>query len=117
MPIKIFNGGDIIATSEAQKQAVKRYQSKMKRIPLDVSIQEYSIIKHAADLNQESVNGYIKKAINMRYAETFKKVYPDMKQALEDHEKGVDILSPDDLEFVSAIVAIVENGVINTDEH
>ena len=38
----------------------------MKRIPLNVQKTKYEEIKAAADNVNESVNGYIKKAIDMR---------------------------------------------------
>lgn len=44
----------------------KYKQEKMKRIPLDVQKTKYEEIKAAADNANESVNGYIKKAIDMR---------------------------------------------------
>jgi predicted HicB family RNase H-like nuclease len=44
----------------------KYKQEKMKRIPLDVQKTKYEEIKAAAENANESVNGYIKKAIDMR---------------------------------------------------
>lgn len=41
-------------------------KTKLKRIPLDVQKEKYEQIKAAADLTGESVNGYIKKAIDER---------------------------------------------------
>lgn len=41
-------------------------KDKLKRIPLDVQKEKYDQIKTAADNVNESVNGYIKKAIDMR---------------------------------------------------
>ena len=41
-------------------------KDKLKRIPLDVQKEKYDQIKAAADNVNESVNGYIKKAIDMR---------------------------------------------------
>ena len=55
-----------MATSEAQKKAVRKYAAKMKRIPLDVSLVEYARIQVAAENAGESINGYIKRAINQR---------------------------------------------------
>lgn len=37
-----------------------------KRIPLDVPLAKYDEIKAAADAAEETVNGYIKKAIDQR---------------------------------------------------
>ena len=51
--------------TEAQKQSRYNYAKKnLKRIPLDVQIEKYSEIKAAADKTGETVNGYIKKAID-----------------------------------------------------
>ena len=53
--------------SESQKQARYNYaKAKLKRIPLDVQKEKYEEIKMAADRSGESVNGYIKKAIDDR---------------------------------------------------
>lgn len=53
--------------SEKKKAYNIRYQrEKMRRIPLDVQLPEYELIKQAAINNGESVNGYIKKAIFSR---------------------------------------------------
>lgn len=41
-------------------------KEKLKRIPLDVRKEKYEQIKEAAKHSGESVNGYIKKAIDMR---------------------------------------------------
>lgn len=50
--------------SEERRQYLAKYQkSKLKRIPLDVKPEFYEAIKRAADRNEESVNGFIKRAI------------------------------------------------------
>lgn len=41
-------------------------KAKIKRIPLDVQKEKYEEIKAAAQAAGESVNGYIKKAVNQR---------------------------------------------------
>lgn len=41
-------------------------KEKLKRIPLDVQKEKYEEIKAAAEKANESVNGYIKKAIDER---------------------------------------------------
>lgn len=41
-------------------------KENLKRIPLDVQKSKYDEIKAAADKAHESVNGYIKKSIDMR---------------------------------------------------
>lgn len=53
--------------TESQKQSRYKYAKKnLKRIPLDVQKEKYEEIKTHADSHKESVNGYIKKAIDMR---------------------------------------------------
>lgn len=53
--------------TEGQKQSMYNYAKKnLKRIPLDVQKEKYDSIKVAADSVGESVNGYIKKAIDDR---------------------------------------------------
>ena len=53
--------------SDQRKEYLYDYQkSKLKRIPLDVQKEKYEEIKAAADHAWESVNGYIKKAIDER---------------------------------------------------
>ena len=54
-------------TKESKKKYDMNYaKTKLKRIPLDVQKEKYEQIKAAADLTGESVNGYIKKAIDER---------------------------------------------------
>lgn len=53
--------------TESQKQARYNYAKKsLKRIPLDVQKEKYEEIATAASNKGESVNGYIKKAIDER---------------------------------------------------
>ena len=53
--------------TEAQKRSTLKYaKAKLKRIPLDVQLPFYDEIKAHADACGESVNGYIKQAIQMR---------------------------------------------------
>ena len=53
--------------NDAQKKAAIKYKEKnIKRIPLDVQKEKYEEIKAAAEAAGESVNGYIKTAIDMR---------------------------------------------------
>lgn len=50
-----------------RKNYLYQYQKeKLKRIPLDVPKEKYDQIKTAADAAGESVNGYIKKAVDAR---------------------------------------------------
>lgn len=45
---------------------IQYQKDKLKRIPLSVQKAKYDEIKAAADRVNESVNGYIKKSIDMR---------------------------------------------------
>ena len=59
--------GDKLTLSDQRKEYLYDYQkSKLKRIPLDVQKEKYEETKAAADHAGESVNGYIKKAIDER---------------------------------------------------
>jgi len=56
-----------MALTEAQKQTRYKYaKENLKRIPLDVQKEKYEEIVAAAASQGESVNGYIKKAIDTR---------------------------------------------------
>lgn len=55
----------------SEKKAKTKYdieyaKTKLKRIPLDVQKEKYEEIKAAATAAGESVNGYIKKAVDQR---------------------------------------------------
>ena len=53
--------------TENQKQSRYKYaKENLKRIPLDVQKEKYEEIKAAATAAGESVNGYIKTAVDMR---------------------------------------------------
>lgn len=53
--------------SESSKKASIKYAKKsLKRIPLDVQKAKYEEIKQASEAAGESVNGYIKVAIDQR---------------------------------------------------
>lgn len=53
--------------TEASKRAAAKYAKKnLKRIPLDVQLKEYELIKAAATTAGEPVNTYIKNAITRR---------------------------------------------------
>lgn len=50
-----------------KKQYTREYAKKnLKRIPLDVQMEKYEEIKRASEEVSETVNGYIKKAIDNR---------------------------------------------------
>lgn len=54
-----------MAMSDQRKEYLYKYQKdKLKRIPLDVPISDYEQIKAHAEARSESVNGFIKRAIN-----------------------------------------------------
>ena len=56
-----------MSLSKQRKESMYKYaKEKLKRIPLDVQKEKYEEIKSHADSHKETVNGYIKKAINMR---------------------------------------------------
>lgn len=53
--------------TNAQKKANAKYREKsIKRIPLDVQKEKFEEIKAASEKAGETVNGYIKKAIDER---------------------------------------------------
>lgn len=53
--------------TDQRKDYLYNYQKeKLKRIPLDVPKEKYEEIKEAATAASETVNGYIKKAIDER---------------------------------------------------
>ena len=51
---------------KAAQARIKYAKNHLKRIPLDVSKEKYTEIKEAADKQNESVNGFIKTAIDRR---------------------------------------------------
>lgn len=56
-----------MAYNESRKKAsIELAKRSLKRIPLDVQKEKYDEIKAAADKAGETVNGYIKKAIEQR---------------------------------------------------
>ncbi len=60
-------GCEIMALTEQRKESMYKYaKNNLKRIPLDVQKEKYEEIKTAATAAGESVNGYIKEAINQR---------------------------------------------------
>ena len=52
--------------STKAKYEIEYAKNKLKRIPLDVQKEKYEEIKAAATAAGESVNGYIKKAVDER---------------------------------------------------
>lgn len=67
-PIELLKKvGDTMGNSESKTEYnIKYAKEKLKRIPLDVQKEKYEEIKSAAERSGESVNGYIKKAIDER---------------------------------------------------
>lgn len=54
-----------MSLSEQRKNYLYEYQkTKLKRIPLDVTKEKYEEIKNAATAAGETVNGFIKRAID-----------------------------------------------------
>lgn len=71
MLLFLLKGGDTVALSENAYNNKKRYnleyaKTNLKRIPLDVQLSKYEEIKTAAAAVDETINGYIKKAIDQR---------------------------------------------------
>jgi len=56
---------------EKYKYDVEYHRTHTKRIPLDVRLAEYDTIKAAADAAGETVNGFIKRAIQYRINKGF----------------------------------------------
>lgn len=54
------------AKKKKTEYSLKYAKENLKRIPLDVRIEDYEKILKASKKTGESVNGYIKKAINQR---------------------------------------------------
>ena len=53
-------------SSAKAKYDIEYANTKLKRVPLDVQKEKYEEIKAAATAAGESVNGYIKKAVDQR---------------------------------------------------
>lgn len=70
-----------MALSDKRKESMYNYAKKnLKRIPLDVPKEKYDVIKAAATAAGESVNGYIKKAVDGRIS----KEAPDLLQSIPE---------------------------------
>lgn len=54
------------AKENKNKYIANYHKQKYKRVPLDITLSKFEEIKQAADSSGESVNGYIKKAIDER---------------------------------------------------
>lgn len=55
---------------EHKREYIANYKKeKLKRIPLEVSLEKYDEIKQHADSRSESVNGFIKRAIDQTIKE------------------------------------------------
>ena len=64
--------------TESQKRSSLKYaKEKLKRIPLDVQLSKYEEIRSTAESVNESVNGFIKKAVDDRI---------DSIKGLQDHD-------------------------------
>lgn len=58
-----------MAYNESGYEASKKYKAeKIKRVPLDMQIKEYELLKAAAEASGEKINQYIKSAIRERIA-------------------------------------------------
>ena len=64
-PLIIKIGGVNLANNEKKTQYNIEYaKKKLKRVPLDLQIDKYNQIKSHAESRSESVNGFIKRAID-----------------------------------------------------
>ena len=64
---QLFQGKKVSMSAKNRNEYLYDYaREKLKRIPLDVQKEKYEEIKAAAEKANESVNGYIKKAIDER---------------------------------------------------
>ena len=62
-----MKGCETMTLTEQRKESMYKYaKAKLKRIPLDVQKEKYDEIKEAATAAGESVNGYIKRAVDER---------------------------------------------------
>ena len=62
-----MKGCETMTLTEQRKESMYKYaKAKLKRIPLDVQKVKYDEIKAAATAAGESVNGYIKRAVDER---------------------------------------------------
>ena len=53
-----------MSITNAQKKANAKYKEKaIKRVPLDMQIKDYALLKAHAEARGESINGFIKRAI------------------------------------------------------
>lgn len=55
---------------------LKYARERLKRVPLDLTHDDYAIVQKMADEAGESTNGYIKKSIALRMADDYKN-HPD----------------------------------------
>ena len=53
-------------TKAGGRASIKYHEKKIKRVPLDMQIEDYEKLKAAADAAGERVNEYIKNAIRQR---------------------------------------------------
>ena len=63
----ILKWGDDMAYTKESYEASKKYKREnIKRVPLDMKIEDYEALRAAADATGEKVNEFIKKAIRER---------------------------------------------------
>ena len=82
-------------TSKAQQQAVVRYKAKnYSRIPLDVPKEYHEYLKARAKQDGQSVNAWIKQAIDERAENVAENIPPEvitnLKQWLLEHGHNMD---------------------------
>ena len=60
----LWKGCNFIVMSQERKNYLYDYQKKkLKRVPLDLKLEDYDNLKSAAEQAGQTVNGYIKQAI------------------------------------------------------
>ncbi len=51
-------------SDQSKEYSIKYAKEKLKRVPLDLTLEKYAELKAAAESNGESINGMIKRLIN-----------------------------------------------------
>ena len=69
-------------SSAKAKYDIEYAKTKLKRVPLDVKKEKYEEIKAAATAAGESVNGYIKNAVDSTDSEALPKLFAEIQTAI-----------------------------------
>jgi hypothetical protein len=96
------------AYSQSGYEASKRYKAdKIKRVPLDMQLEDYDKLKAAAEAAGERVNAYIKKAIEQRMQRDQECALSDEVSAQIAAEQNISIAEVEEaVEFGHAIDVI-----------